>query len=46
MGLWKKVRTKGTGKAGFRSSRWCSRVEAKGTARKLRRREDRKACER
>lgn len=42
MGLWKRIATKGTGKAGHRSSRWCPRAEAKDTARKLRRREDRK----
>jgi hypothetical protein len=43
MGLWKRTKTSGTGKRGFKSARWQSRVEAKTNARKLRRREDKRA---
>lgn len=41
MGLWRKVATNKAGK-GFKSSRWCSRVEAKTASKKLRRREDKR----
>lgn len=43
MGLWKKTRTKGTGSAGYRSSRWAPRAEVKTAARKHRRAEDSRA---
>ena len=38
-----KALTKGTGKAGHRSSRWAPRADVKASARKRRRRDDRKA---
>lgn len=43
MSYWGKVRTKGTGKAGHRSSRYDGRAVVKLYARKARRQDDKRA---
>lgn len=45
MAFGKRTRTRGTGKAGHKSSRWLPRADAKLWANKLRRREDRTESE-